>query len=292
MRCRRHDDRARRRGRGDGHDLAAGGAAAARRIDRAAADRHAGGAVVRRHQYRRRVAVSGRRGRPRADRAQQRRVGDELLADADPAVRPDGRDPVPHRPRHQGDRRRGATDPAGAGTARGGGRGCRHRVLRDLRLDHRHHGHAGLADAARDAGARLPPDHGDRADHGHRRGRHADPAVGADGAARQPVRHLDLQAADRRRGAGSHPVGGIRRLHRRAREADAEPRAADADRAASGLGGLAAAGPLCGAADRHLRRGGRRHVWRFRDADRVGGARRPRDHGGGGALPRAEPRRR
>jgi hypothetical protein len=31
------------------------------------------------------------------------------------------------------------------------------------------------------------PDHGDRTDHGHRRGRHADPAVGADRAARQPV---------------------------------------------------------------------------------------------------------
>ena len=143
---------------------------------------------------------------PRAGRAQQRGVGDELLADADPAVRPDGRDPVPHRPRHQGDRRRRAADPAGARPACRGRRGGRHRVLRHLRLDHRHHGHAGLADAARDAGARLSPDHGDRADHGHRRRRHADPAVGADRAARQPVGHLDLQAADRRRRAGPDPV--------------------------------------------------------------------------------------
>ena len=64
----------------------------------------------------------------------------------------------------------------------------------------------GLADAARDARARLSPDHGDRADHGHRRGRHADPAVGTDRAARQPVGHLDLEAADRRRRARPDPV--------------------------------------------------------------------------------------
>ena len=38
-------------------------------------------------------------------------------------------------------------------------------------------------------------------DHGHRRGRHADPALGADGAARLALGHLDLQAADRRRAA-------------------------------------------------------------------------------------------
>ena len=56
--------------------------------------------------------------------------------------------------------------------------------------------------AAADAQARLPPEHGDGADHGHRRRRHADPTVGADGAARQPGRHLDHRAADRRRGAG------------------------------------------------------------------------------------------
>ena len=67
-----------------------------------------------------------------------------------------------------------------------------------------------------DAGARLPPDHGDRADHGDRRRRHADPAVGADRAARQPVGHLDLQAADRRRRARTDPVAGLRRLHHRA----------------------------------------------------------------------------
>ena len=48
---------------------------------------------------------------------------------------------------------------------------------------------------------------------------------------------------------------------------------------------------LRGAADRHLRRGGRRHVGRLRDADRVGGAGRAGNHGRGGALSRAEPRR-
>ena len=270
--------------------MAAGGTAASRRIDGAAAARHAGGALVRGHQYRRRMAVPRRRGGPGADRAQQRRVGDELLADADPAVHPDGRDPVSHGPCHQGHRRRRASHPAGAGAACRGRRGGRHRVLRHLRLDHRHHSHAGLADAARDARARLPPDHGDRTDHGDRRGRHADPAVGADRAARQPVGDLDLQAADRRRRARPDPVGGLRRLHRRAGEADARARAADADRRPLRLGELAPAHALRRAADRHLRRGGRRHVGRVRNADRVGGAGRAGDHGRGGALSRAEPR--
>ena len=90
-----------------------------------------------------------------------------------------------------------------------------HGVLGDLRLDHRHHGDAGQPDAAGDALARLPPDHGHRADHGDRRGRHADPALGADRAARQPVGHLDLQAADRRHRAGPDPLGHLRRLHHR-----------------------------------------------------------------------------
>ena len=85
-------------------------------------------------------------------------VGDQLRPDADPAVHPDGRGAVPHRPRHQGDRRHRADDPAGAGTPRGGGRRCRHDVLGDLRLDHRHHRHARLADAAGHAGARLSSD--------------------------------------------------------------------------------------------------------------------------------------
>ena len=46
-----------------------------------------------------------------------------------------------------------------------------------------------------------------------------------------------------------------------------------------GLGGLAPAPPLRRAADRHLRRGGRRHVGRVCDAHQVGGARRPGNHG-------------
>ena len=268
--------------------MAGGGPVPPRRLDGPAAARHAGGAVVRGHQHSRRMAVPRRRGWSGASRAQQRGVGDELLADADPAVRADGGGPVSHRPRHQGHRRRRAPDPAGAGPARGGRRRGRHGVLRHLRLDHRHDSHAGLADAAGNAGAGLSPDHGDGADHGHRRRRHADPAIGADRAARQPVGHLDLQAADRRRRARPDPVAGLRRLHRRARQADARACAADADRGATRLGGLAPAGALRGAADRHLRRGGRRHVGRVCDADRVGGAGRAGDHGRGGALSRAE----
>ena len=119
----------------------------------------------------------------------------------------------------QGDRRHRAADPPRAGPARGGGGGRGHRVLGDLRLDHRHHRDARLADAAGDARARLPPDARDRADHGDRRGRHADPAVGADGAARLAVGHLDLQAADRRRGARADPVDRLRAVDRRARAA-------------------------------------------------------------------------
>ena len=128
------------------------------------------------------------------------------------------------------------------------------------------------------------PTMADGPDHGHRRRRHADPAVGADRAARQPVRHLDLQAADRRHRARPDAVGGLRRLHRRARQADALARAADTDRAAVRLGELAPAAALRRAAGRHFRRGGGRHVGRVRDADRVGGARRVRDHGDGRAL--------
>ena len=52
-------------------------------------------------------------------------------------------------------------------------------------------------------------------DHGHRRRRHADPAVRAHRAARQPVRHLDL-AAPRRRHRSRRPARGlVRGLHRR-----------------------------------------------------------------------------
>jgi len=66
---------------------------------------------------------------------------------------------------------------------RRGCRGCRHGVFRDLGLHHRHHGHAGQPDAAGHALARLPPGARHRPHHGHRRGGHADPALGADGAA-------------------------------------------------------------------------------------------------------------
>ena len=200
----------------------------ARGLDRPAVPRAAGGVLLPRHQPGRRGALPRRRGGPHADRAQQRAVGGELLADADSAVHPDGRGAVPHRPRGEGDRRRRAPDPPGAGPPRGRRGGGGHRVLRDLRLDHRHHRDARQPDAAGDARARLSPDHGHRADHGDRRGRHADSALGAHRAARQPVGHLDLQAADRRRDPGPDPEPRLHRLHRGAREAEPVARAGDA----------------------------------------------------------------
>src|SRR5262245_45107793 len=69
-------------------------------------------------------------------------------------------------------------------------------------------------DAAHHAGARLRAAHGHGPHHGHRRRRHADPAVGADRAARQPRRHLDRRAPDRRHRAGSYPECALCRLHR------------------------------------------------------------------------------
>ena len=74
-------------------------------------------------------------------------------------------------------------------------------------------------------------------DHGDRRRRHADPALGADRAARQPVRDLDLQAADRRRGPGPDAVASRSSPTSWSRaQADAGARAADADRRACAAG--------------------------------------------------------
>ena len=83
-------------------------------------------------------------------------------------------------------------------------------------LDHRHHRAARRAAAAADAQARLQPEHGDGPDHGHRRRRHADSALGHHRAAGQPGRHLHHRAAGGRRGAGHAAVGAVRRLHRHA----------------------------------------------------------------------------
>ena len=65
----------------------------------------------------------------------------------------------------------------------------------------------------------------DRPGDGDRRGRHADPAVGADRAARLALGHLDLEAADRRHRPRARALARIRRLDRRARQDQAEPRA-------------------------------------------------------------------
>src|SRR5262249_31969165 len=67
------------------------------------------------------------------------------------------------------------------------------------------------------ARARLRAAHGHGADHGDRRRRHADPAVGVDGAAREPRRHFDRGAAHRRHRAGPDPERDVCRLYHRAR---------------------------------------------------------------------------
>ena len=164
----------------------------------------------------------------------------------------------------------------------------RHRVLGDLRLDHRHHRPARLADAADHAGARLRAEDGDGPDHGHRRRRHADPAVRAHRAARLHRRHLDFRLADRRHRAGTDPQCAVRRLHHHARRhrsiAGAERRTAAGARS---LGALAAVHRLRAAAGGDLRGRRRRDDRRLRDADRGRRARRRRHHAGGDLLSRA-----
>ena len=60
---------------------------------------------------------------------------------------------------------------------------------------------------------------------GDRRRRHADPAVGAHRAARQPRRHFDLGHSDRRHRAGPDPERAVHRLHHPARLARSVARA-------------------------------------------------------------------
>ena len=129
-----------------------------------------------------------------------------VLADADPVLRADGRGAVPDRSRAEGDRRVRAADPPRAGPPLSDRDRRRHGVLGDLRLDHRHHRPARQPDAADHAGARLRAEDGDGPDHGHRRRRHADPALRAHRAARLHRRHLDLRPADRRHRAGADPL--------------------------------------------------------------------------------------
>src|SRR5262249_51718713 len=90
-------------------------------------------------------------------------------------------------------------------------------------------------------------------------------------------------------GGGPGPVPRVRFLRHLVcgGEGGSVARAGDPDRGAHRLGALRPAVPLRAAAGVDLRRGGRRHVGRHRDADRVGGARRARHHGAGRRLPRA-----
>src|SRR3990172_3578613 len=130
---------------------------------------------------------------------------------------------------------------AGAGAARGGGGRGGPGVLGDRGLDNRPHRPARQPAPPRDAPARLPPQHGDGPDHGDRRRGHADPAVGADGAPRQPQRHLDLAAARGGDRARRPAVRRLRGLHRR--QGPAGPAAPAPPRARGGGGGGAPAAP-------------------------------------------------
>ena len=144
---------------------------------------------------------------------EQRGGGGQFLADADSAVRSDGRGALPYRAGAQGDRRHRAADSPGArrlavvavvaGTVFSAISGST------------------IATTAMLGSLMLPvmlargynPVHGDRTDHGDRRGRHADPAVRANRAARQPVRNFDFEAADRRGRSGPDAQRRVRRLH-------------------------------------------------------------------------------
>ena len=104
--------------------------------------------------------------------------------------------------------------------------------------------------------------------------------------------HLDLEAADRRRHAGADPVGALRRLHRGAREARPDARAAR-PRSIEYRGWeqlrpffqyvvpLVSIFVVVVGVD----------VGRLGDADRVGRDRRVRHHGARARLPRAHARR-
>ena len=261
---------------------------ASRRLDGPAVCRHAGRDLLHRDQPDRRVPVSRRRRRPASGCAQQRRGRDQFLADADPAFHSDGRGALPYRPCAEGHRWRRAADPPGAGPSRGRRGRRRNDLLGDFGIDDRDHRHARLADAARDAVARLQPRSCDRPDHGDRRRRHAHSAFRADRSARQPVGHFDFQAADRRRGAGPDAQRRFCRLHRRPRADAARSCAGDPDRKQDRLGTLRAALPLCSAARLDLRRGDRRDVGRHCDTDGIGGPRRACDHGARSCLSRAQ----
>ena len=188
-------DAAARRPRSDSaHGLGRGKHHPVRRPGRADEPRAVGRDRLPCHQHRRRVAVSGRRAGVVAARAQRRRLGDELFAHADPVLRADGRGAVSLRRGAESDRRLRAADPPGARPALGHRHRRRHRVLGDFRLDHRHHRAARQPDAADHAGPRLRQEVCHGSDHRHRRRRHADPAVGAGGAARQSRRHFDFRA--------------------------------------------------------------------------------------------------
>ena len=196
--------------------------------------RAAGGLRLPRHQRGGRVGVAGRGSGAGPDDPERRGVHRQLLAHAHPVLHPDGRGSLPHRGGPEGHRRDRPGHRAGAGPALRGRRRGGDGVLGHLGIDDRHHRAARQSPAARDAAARLPSPAGHGAHHGHRRGRHADPAVRAHRAPGQPQRDLDLAAPRGGNRARRRALSGLRGLHRgpgRARSAPGarlRPRAGDA----------------------------------------------------------------
>jgi len=111
---------------------------------------------------------------------------------------------VPHRRALKGHRRLRADHPPRARPAVGHAIVAGTVVSAISGSDHRHHRAARQLDADDDGsrgGYGSPPAHGDGADHGHRRRRTADPAVGALNRCSDSARlagHLDRRPADRR----------------------------------------------------------------------------------------------
>ena len=141
---------------------------------------------------------------------QRLRQHDDFRHRADSDVPVDGRALLPYRPRQPDVRCGREADGPGSGAVVICHRGRRHRLRHALGIVDGLHRPSRHADGPRDGRARLQEEHVDRPDPRDRRARHADPALGARRAARNPGRDRHRQAADRRGRAGA-VAGGLLR---------------------------------------------------------------------------------
>ncbi len=193
--------------------MAARHSASARRRDAAHDERADRRCCLHAHQFRRSLSVFGWAcGVAAIDTRQCYRYFDICLG-ANSAVCVHGRDAVSQRSGAEGDRRDRSIDPARPKSYAGCCDRCRDGVLRNLRVNGRHHRDARFADAARDAEARLQLAFGDGVDHGHRCGRCPHSAIRTGGASWQPGRDTHHRSADWRDSARARPRSWIYRLH-------------------------------------------------------------------------------